>query len=140
MIRANALDDLHHQVKLGGLVFKRKPMDPVKLKGLGYFGLAGASYAYWPYVAAHIGQGATTLAITAACLAGMSNLGVREPTINTMTFVEDGPHAGTLEINYQETLLSTKTIVANVSDVMAIASLNNDDLGEDDVEANVVLV
>jgi len=75
-------------------------MDPVKLKGLGYFGLAGASYAYWPYVANHIGQGGTTLAITAACLAGMSSLGTREPTINTITFVENGAHAGCVEINF----------------------------------------
>ena len=48
MIRANALDDLNHLCNLGGLVFKSKAMDQVKLKGLGYFGLAGAAYAYWP--------------------------------------------------------------------------------------------
>ena len=76
MMRVNALDDIGQQCSLSGLVFKRKPMDPVKLKGLAYFGLAGASYAYWPYVAMYLGQSGTTLAITAACLAGMSQLGV----------------------------------------------------------------
>lgn len=140
IIRANALEDLNHQANLSGLVFKRKAMDPVKLKGLGYFGLAGASYAYWPHVAQYLGQGGTTLAITAACLAGMSTVASQEPTINTITFVESGEHAGSVEINVQETLLKTKTIVANVSNVMALASLGNDDLGEDDLESNVVLV
>jgi hypothetical protein len=136
MIRTNALDDLNHVCNLGGLVFKRKPMDPIKLKGFGYLGLAGATYAYWPYVVAHIGQGGTTMAIAAACLAGMSQLGFREPTINTITFVDDGA----IEINVQETLLSSKTIVADVSNVMALASLGNDDLGEDDLESNLVQV
>ena len=36
--------------------------------------------------------------------------------------------------------MSSKTIVACVSDVMALASLGNDDLGEDDLESNIVLV
>ena len=76
------------------------------------------------------------MAITALCLAGMAQLGGRDQTINTITFVEDGA----IEINVQETLLSSKTIVADVSNVIALASLGNDDLGEDDLESNVVLV
>ena len=76
MVRVNALDDLGHQSYLSGLVFKRKTMDPAKLKGLAYFGFAGASYVYWPYMAMYLGQGGTTFAMTAACLAGMSQLGV----------------------------------------------------------------
>lgn len=55
MMRVNVLEELRHHCKLGGLVFKRKPMDPVKLKGLGYFGAAGLSYFYYPYVAMHFG-------------------------------------------------------------------------------------
>jgi len=45
-----------------------------------------------------------------------------------------------VEINLQETLLSSKTIVVNASNVVGIASLGNDDLGIDDTEANIVLV
>lgn len=36
--------------------------------------------------------------------------------------------------------MTSKTIIASVSDVMALASLGNDDLGEDDLESNIVLV
>ena len=55
-------------MKLNGCLFKRKAMDPIKLKGLGFFGLAGLSYTYYPYIAMHFGQTLTTFAITVACL------------------------------------------------------------------------
>jgi len=60
--------------------------------------------------------------------------------INTMEIIKDGEHAGKLKINYQETLLSSKTIIASVNNVMGMVSLGNDDIGEDDVENNVVSV
>ena len=75
MMFVNNLENLKNHCNLGGLVFKRKAMDPYKLKGLGYFGLAAAGYSYWPYVAMYLGQTGTTLALTAACLAGMTQLG-----------------------------------------------------------------
>ena len=90
----NALDDLKGQSKLKGMVFKRKMMDPAKLRGLGLFGLSGFGYAYYPYVAAHIGQTATTTALTLAALAGMNIIAQRDPIVNTISFVNDGDHAG----------------------------------------------
>lgn len=113
MQRVNALEDMANHSKLKGLVFKRKSMDPEKLKGLGFFGLAGASYAYYPYIAAHFGQTFTTTAITLACLAGMNVVAQREPIINTIGFVDEGENAGKIRINIQKTLLSSTTIIAD---------------------------
>ena len=138
MMRQNALEDLITTNNLNGLVFKRKSMDTTKLKGLGYFGLAGSAYAYYPYIVAHLGQTLTTFSMTAACLAGMSMLSQREPIINTIEIINEGPDSGKLRINYQKSLLSSKTIMADVGKTMSIASLGNDDQGEADLESNIV--
>lgn len=140
MMRVNALEDLKNTHYLGGLVFKRKSMDPTKLKGLGCFGLSAFTYAYYPYVALHLGQTLSTFMMGTFAVAGMHLLSQREPIINTIEIIKEGEHAGKLKINYQETLLSSKTIIAAVNNVMGMVSLGNDDVGEDDVESNVVSI
>jgi len=50
MNRVNLLEDLETHYNLNGLIFKKKMMDPEKLKGLGFFGVSAATYAYYPYV------------------------------------------------------------------------------------------
>ena len=70
----------------------------------------------------------------------MKFLSQREPTVNTIAFVKEGEHAGKLSINYQESLLSSKTIYAEAKSIMSIASLDNDDMGEEDVENNILAV
>jgi len=50
MNRVNLLEDLETHYNLNGLIFKKKMMDPQKLKGLGFFGVSAATYAYYPYV------------------------------------------------------------------------------------------
>lgn len=76
----------------------------------------------------------------AASVAGMNLLAHREPIINSIEFIKGGEHDGKLSINYQETLLSSKTIIADVANTMSMASLGNDDMGETDVESNIVNV
>ena len=71
MLRVNALEDLNTHYNLNGLIFKKKMMDPEKLKGLGFFGISGVAYAYYPYVVASLGQSLTTSLMTVACLSGM---------------------------------------------------------------------
>ena len=62
--------------------------------------------------------------------------------INAIEFVKDegNKYAGKLKINFQETLLSSKTVIASVNNVMGMVSLSNDDIGEDGVENNVVSI
>ena len=96
MMRVNALDDLKNTHHLKGLIFKRKQMDPTKLKGLGCFGFAGFSYAYYPYMVMHFGQSFTTLAMGASLVAGMHLLAHRDPIINTIEILKEGENAGKL--------------------------------------------
>ena len=96
MMRVNALEDIKNTHYLNGLVFKRKQMDPTKLKGLGCFGLSGFIYAYYPYVALHFGQSLSTLAMGVSAVAGMHLVAHREPIINTIEVLKQGDHAGKL--------------------------------------------
>lgn len=84
MQRVNALEDLNTHYNLKGLIFKRKSMDPEKLKGLGFFGVAASTYAYYPHVVMHIGQSMTTTLMTAACLAGMYMFRASQTIVNTI--------------------------------------------------------
>lgn len=88
----------------------------------------------------HFGSTLTTMAMGAACLAGMNLLAYREPIINSIGLIKDGEHAGKLEINIQENLLGSKTIIVHGGNVMALGSLGNDDMGEEDFESNIVSV
>ena len=99
-MRQNALEDIITTNNLNGLVFKRKSMDTTKLKGLGYFGLTVGAYAYYPYMVAHLGQTLTTFSMTAACLAGMTMIAQREPIINTIEIINEGPDSGKLRVTY----------------------------------------
>ena len=51
LLRLNAIEDLVNHSNLRGKIFKRKSLSPKKIKGLGYFGIAGLAYTYFPYVA-----------------------------------------------------------------------------------------
>ena len=75
--RANAVQDLEDHVNIKGAIFKRKILDPNRLTGLGYFGLAGATYAMFPHVALLLGPTLTTSLMTAASLGGMFKLSDR---------------------------------------------------------------
>lgn len=138
MMRVNTVDDLTQHTHLGGLVFKRKAMDQTKLKGVGWFGVAGFTYAYYPQMVMHFGSTLTTMTMGLACLAGMNLLAQREPIINSIGIINEGEHAGKLEINIQENLLGSKTIIVHSANVMALGSLGNDDIGEDDFESNII--
>lgn len=81
----------------------------------------------------------TTLSITAASLAGMYKFN-ESNIVNSIEFVKEGEHAGKLKINVSTSILTSKNIIADVSSVQAVFSLKNDDLGEEDIENNLVNV
>jgi hypothetical protein len=74
MDRASAIEDLEAHASLKGKIFKRKMMDPKKVHGLGYFGLAGMTYAFFPQLALHVGYNAAMLGLTGSMLMGMTTL------------------------------------------------------------------
>lgn len=71
MRRLNDIEDQNAHINLKGAVFKRKALDANRLKGFGYFGVAGFTYAFFPYVAQIVGANATIFAISGFSLAGM---------------------------------------------------------------------
>lgn len=60
--------------------------------------------------------------------------------VNVIDVISEGEHKGKLRITINTTLLSTRSIIADVKDVHSVLSLSNDDLGSDDTEGNVVIV
>lgn len=60
--------------------------------------------------------------------------------VNSIEFVKEGEQIGKLKINVSTSILTSRNIIADISSVQAVFSLKNDDLGEDDVENNMVSV
>jgi hypothetical protein len=71
MAKANKIDDMSNHANLKGSIFKRKSLDPHRVKSLGYFALSGALWAYSPWVAAHFGSSFSTFAIASSAVTGM---------------------------------------------------------------------
>lgn len=137
MDRASAIEDLEQHASLKGKIFKRKMMDPKKVHGLGYFGLAGMTYAFFPHVALHIGYNATMLGLTGSLLMGMTNFQDKN-IINTIELLQEGEHAGKLKFNVSVSPIASKDYFVAVSKVQSLISLGNDDQGEDGIENNLV--
>lgn len=137
MDRANALEDLNAHANLGGKIFKRKTLSPNRLNGLGYFGLAGFTYMYFPYMAMHFGHNLSLFAMSAASVVGMLKFNERN-VINSIEFIREGADAGKLLFNVSTSPFTSKNIVASVAQVQGQLSLGNDDMGENDLESNLV--
>jgi hypothetical protein len=139
MSRANLLEDLHAHKHLKGKVFRRKMLDPSKVKGLGYLSLAGLSYAYFPYVALQIGTNLTTLGISIASIKGMFSFDQKD-IVNSIEFIQKGEHLGKVLFNIATSPFTSKDIIADIKDVQGVFSLGNDDMGENDLETNVIAI
>lgn len=71
MKNGNILDDVMNHKNLKGSVFKRKLMDPKRVKSLGFFGLSFGLWSYFPYLALTFGSNLTTFAVTSTAICGM---------------------------------------------------------------------
>lgn len=109
-------------------------MDPNRLNGIGLFGLAGATYAMFPHVALLLGPTLTTSLITASSLGGMIKLNDR----GYVNSIRMGENSGDVEFNISTSPFTSRSLVANINDVQGVFSLGNDDIGEDDLECNVI--
>ena len=134
----NAFIDLNATYHLQGKIFKRKLMDPQKLHTAGWFGLAGLTYAFFPYVALQIGANLTTILTTSFSLGGMYSLYRPGYYINSIEMIKEGEHTGKIKLNIQTSLIENRDIIADVKNTQSALCLNNDDLGEEDLENNVI--
>ena len=138
----NNITDLNAHYHLKGKIFKRKAMDPKRLYGLAYFGLAGTGYFMFPAFALHLGSTLTTAGITASALAGMVKFQEKD-IVNSIEVVRDenSPNNGALKFSVSTgPLFTSRTIYANVQDCQSVFTVGNDDVGEDDLETNVVQI
>lgn len=128
------MEDLNAHANLKGKIFKRKMMDPGKLKGLGYFGLAGATYAMFPHLALTFGANFTTFAMAAFSVGGMYRFNDRD-IINFIELIADGDNKGKLKLSVSTSPFTSSEVIASVNDVQGVFSLNEDDAGEEDIES-----
>lgn len=92
---------------------------------------------YFPHMVMHFGQTATMLGMSAASVMGMTKFNERN-IVNSIEFIKEGEDAGKLLFNVSTSPFTSKNVVVSVSDCQAQLSLGNDDIGEDDLEANLV--
>ena len=155
MFKVNELEDLETHRNLKFRIYKKKMMNEQKLKGVGFFGIAGLAYAYYPYVVASLGQTWTTSLMTAACLSGMYMMRQNDPIISAIGIVpEDSEEfqkmngGNMVNFNYEaerpyyftvsDNLLTSRVLYVNVANINSQISLNNDDIGEDDIDSNYI--
>jgi hypothetical protein len=58
--------------------------------------------------------------------------------VNSISLVEEGEHAGSVQLTVSTSPFTSRTLIAAVNDVQGVYSVGNDDLGEDDIEANLI--
>ena len=113
-------------------------MNPDRLKGLGFFGLFAASYAYYPYVVLHFGHTLATLLMAGSSFGGIHMFRMNQTCINTIEMILEGEHSGKLKMNVSDSLVTSRDIIVSVSNVHSMISLSNDDMGEDDAENDFI--
>lgn len=122
---------------LKGLVYKRKFLNPSRLKGLGAFASTLGIYTYLPLLSAYVGS---TVPMFGACLLAVYGMNAfsLQSCVNTIGLIQDDNYH--IRITYSDTPFSSRSILVNVKHVQSVLSLSNDDLGQDDVESNILSI
>ena len=115
-------------------------MDPERVQGVGLFGLAALTWAYFPHVALHFGTWLTTMGLTGFTLGGMFKLGESRQVIESIEIIKSGADAGKLKINVSMRLFIRSSIIADVNSIQGMVPMTVDDVGEKDSEANLVVI
>jgi hypothetical protein len=137
--KMDTIEQMADHTALKGQVFKRKMMSPKKVRGLGAFASMVGIYSYMPYMAVYLGSTVPVVAMCASALYGMLSFS-ESRIINSISVIEEGDHKGKLQLNIGSSPFSSYNIIADIRDIQSAVSLHNDDIGEDDVESNIVLV
>lgn len=89
---------MEHQADLAqlkGYVFRRKLLNPKKVKGFGALGASVYVYNYLPYIAAYFGPTIPLLALSATTVYGFLSF-AESQIVNTIKVVSEGQHQGKL--------------------------------------------
>lgn len=84
-------DQIRDNTRLKGAIYKRKTLDPTRVKGIGALAASYGLYSYLPYLAVYVGS---TIPILSACAAGIYGLMAFSETdsINAIDVVKGGEH------------------------------------------------
>lgn len=91
MNKESNLDQLADFSQLKGAVYKRRVMNPKRVKGLGAFAASYGIYSYLPYLAAYLGS---TVPVVTACFAafyGMLSF-AESQIVNEIRVIDSGEH------------------------------------------------
>lgn len=138
-VKLNAMDQLADSGRLKGLIYKRRLLNPKRLKGASAILASFGIYSYMPYIAVTLGS---TIPVVAACAAGIYGMlsFAESQCVNSIEVIKGKENAGKLRINIAQSAFTSMNIIADVKDVRSIVSLANDDLGEDNLDGNVITV
>ena len=112
MDRLNNIEDLVAHNNLKGNIFRRKALDPSRLKGLGYFGAAGLMYAYMPHIALIVGQSSTLFGLTSLSILGMWSMSEKN-VINSIQHIKEGENKGKLKFNVSISPFTSKDLIVD---------------------------
>ena len=129
------VDEIIAASKLKGLIFKRHMLSQNKVQGMSLFGLAGITYAYFPYMGMHFGKTLSYLGMTSASVAGMLKLGERDFT-NAISFTDEG----LLNVNVSTGPFTSKDLKVNAGNVKGLMGLGNTDPLDGDLDTNILVM
>jgi len=141
MHRVDQMDQVADHAKLGkNEVFKRKTLNPRRLKGLGAFASSLGFYTYAPYLAVYCGATLPMLGAVFSGLYGMLAFSESQ-IVNSIKIIKDGSeNNGRLLIQVGNSALTSSDIIVDVKDVVSVVALGNDDFGEDGTDGNVLKI
>jgi len=124
---------------LKGAVFRRRLLNPNRLKGITALGASFGIYSYLPYLAVYLGSTVPLLTACAAGIYGLIEFG-ESNVINQINVVHEGENAGKLRVTVGSTVLSSRDLIVDVRDIKSVLSLSDNDLGRDNLDNNLVEV
>ena len=102
--------------QLKGAVYRRKTLNPRKLKGVGAFATSLGVYSYLPYLTVYLGSTVPVFTAVAAGLYGMLAF-AESQIVNEIRVIEAGEHEGKLRITVGASAFVSYNIIADVQSV-----------------------
>jgi hypothetical protein len=141
MHRVDQVDQLADHNRLGkNEVFRRRTLNPRRLKGITAFASSYGIYTYAPYLAVYLGTTLPMLGVVCAGLYGMLAFSESQ-IVNSIKLIKDqSENHGRLTINVGQSAFTSKDIIVDVKDIQSIVALGDDSSGDDGNEGNVIRV
>jgi hypothetical protein len=78
--------------------------------------------------------------VLAACVAGVYGMYAfsEKSVVNSIEVIKEGENKGKILISVATAPFASHKIIVKASDIKSILSMNNDDLGEDNLDNNVI--